>query len=262
MKVSLVTPTLPERIPFLQRTARQLSRDFMYDWHEWIVVGPKEVAGCLHEILPKKMVLYRISDELIGECRNLAADAATGDILVHIDDDDWQHPTRIERQVKALEHPEVDVVGTSWLYCLLTDRKVAVRSATWGTRFCLPGATLAYKKAAWKEHPFDAGRAEDGPFSAYFTEKKTLLDMFDPTLLVYARHAGNFSSDDWCVEKSSAGKPMRAIDVMLERRKNPHVPLRTVNPLTDRDKLRSHDEEVFTLYVKELMGEDFETWCL
>lgn len=46
----------------------------------------------------------------IGEMRNRAnALAATADIIVHWDDDDWSHPRRIEEQVKALN--EADCVG-------------------------------------------------------------------------------------------------------------------------------------------------------
>ena len=51
----------------------------------------------------------------IGELRNIVNGYAFGkgppDIIVHWDDDDWSHPSRIEDQVEILQRTGADVVG-------------------------------------------------------------------------------------------------------------------------------------------------------
>ncbi|MGC4067365.1 MAG: glycosyltransferase family A protein [Polyangiaceae bacterium] len=44
--------------------------------------------------------------------RNLALDAARGDYIAWFDDDDWQHPERLERLVESLREDHV-IVGSS-----------------------------------------------------------------------------------------------------------------------------------------------------
>jgi hypothetical protein len=53
--------------------------------------------------------------------RNLALDAARGDYIAWFDDDDWQHPERLERLVESLREDHV-IVGSSrsWFVDLVT----------------------------------------------------------------------------------------------------------------------------------------------
>jgi hypothetical protein len=120
------------------------------------------------------------SYDKIGTCRNLCAHAAAGQVIVQMDDDDWQHPYRVEKQVKALREPSREVVGSSWLYWLHGPTETANRLSYWGSLHCLPGASLAYWRSSWFRHPFVPGMAEDGPFTSYFGSQGTCFDMHDP----------------------------------------------------------------------------------
>jgi glycosyltransferase involved in cell wall biosynthesis len=80
----------------------------------------------------------------IGAKRNIACAAASGEIIAHFDDDDWQAPRRLEAQVAALQN--ADLCGLSrlvfydgaeaWLYRSLRN--------PW-----LAGSSLAYRKTLW-----------------------------------------------------------------------------------------------------------------
>jgi len=189
VKVSLITPSFGDRAPLLERAHRQApwTRD-----HEWIVAGPAELADVCQRIGARHVV----TDAVLGTVRNLACEAATGDIIVHFDDDDWQAHDRVHRQVAALSRAipgkghRPEMVGSSWIYCLDVQRQIASRISWWDIAHRYPGATLAYWRAAWRAHPFPDVTHEDGPFVTRFVELGTALDMCDPKLLVYIRCHG------------------------------------------------------------------------
>lgn len=290
--ISLVTTTLGDRGWFLDRLLRQAH--FMRAF-EWVVCGPAELSWIKNR---HPNVKHVVANEVIGTARNLCAEAATGDILVQLDDDDWQHPTmRISKQFAALttpmpgtNHPPL-VVGSSWLYYLEANTGKANRLSYWDNRYCLPGATLAYYKHAWKAHPFPDSKGEDGPFTSFFEgsdprhrkaakvfsevqgednaftghwgNEGRLLDMHDPKLIVYMREHGKHLPEqrDWWKETQHRGRRKSAHEIMQERLKNPRKPLDFVLSDTERDLAVAHEEEAATVYVKWLMGSDYEWFC-
>jgi predicted O-methyltransferase YrrM len=92
----------------------------------------------------------------VGRKRNLACEAAEGEIVMHCDDDDWYAADRISRQLAVLEESGADVCGAdtirfydivaarAWLYTYPADQP------RW-----VAGATLAYRRSFWNEHRFD-----------------------------------------------------------------------------------------------------------
>jgi len=55
----------------------------------------------------------------MGEKHNLGLDAAQGEFIAHFDDDDWQSPRRLTRQVETLVLEDLDICGFL-TDCLLT----------------------------------------------------------------------------------------------------------------------------------------------
>jgi hypothetical protein len=262
--VSIVTTALGHREPYLERLIRQAPWIHGY---QWVICGP----ASLEPFAKRNSALFIPSDEPIGTCRNLCAEAATGEIIVQIDDDDWQNRTRVEAQICALRgvgdyprHSNVrEVVGSSWLYWLHASTRTANRLSYWGSLHCLPGASLAYWRSSWLRHPFVPGMSEDGPFTSYFGSQGTCYDMHDPKLLVYMRHdAHRPEQRDWWQETKSADRRLSAAERMRRRLEHPGRKIPLVEDETPRDIAIAHEQEVSTVYVQWLMGPlDFDLFC-
>lgn len=132
-----------------------------------------------------------------GYFHNVACENARGDVIIQWDDDDWQNPYRIVRQVKALELAEGQGFTFSsafWWYHLSSGRACKARS--WEPGEGSTGAIFAYHRAAWKAAPFrEVDQAEDIGFSIDQAKAGTkIIDARDPTLFVYVRHNVNGSA--------------------------------------------------------------------
>jgi glycosyltransferase involved in cell wall biosynthesis len=256
--ISIVTTALPHRVSYLERLVVQSPWIRAY---QWILCGPSsfEMASFVGSV----RATWITSTEPMGTCRNLCNEAAKGDVIIQIDDDDWQHPNRLVKQCKALMREKTELVGSSWLYCLHAPTKTASRISFWDVPNALPGATLAYYKSAWQRNPYQPIQAEDGPFVQAFTREKTAYDMKDPKLLVYLRHGAHKPEQrDWWREARSREMRKSVADRMKERIANPSKRLMAPPVVTDWDRALDHEEEAATVYVQHLMGDrDFEAFC-
>jgi len=262
-KVTLITPSFPARAAFLHR----VKAHFPVGRYEWIVCGPSGVAETCREV----GALHVCSDAEIGTLRNLACEAATGDIVVQVDDDDWQSPGRVDRQVQALTRPmpgqtqRPELAVSSWLYCLDVARAVASRISWWDATHGYVGASFAFWRSSWRQHPFPDGLMEDGVFSAHFHRRGTALDMRDPKLIVYirshGRHLPRFGGDWWRETRDRVEERRTALHTYQDRIRHPNRPLAMSYAETDRDLAIAHEEEAATVYVRWLMGSDFALFC-
>jgi glycosyltransferase involved in cell wall biosynthesis len=113
----------------------------------------------IQSILPDhhRISYFRIEpSKTIGFKRNYACEKAKGEIIVHWDDDDWYAQDWISRQVQAIkEHPEADICGLNQIiFFSPLLNKYWIHEGDKEERPYLSGATMAYKKSFWKEHPF------------------------------------------------------------------------------------------------------------
>lgn len=130
----------------------------------------------------------------LGAKRNAACERARGSLIAHWDDDDWIAPSRLRRQVEALQGSGADVCGLSELY--FAD---PVKRAAWlyrypaGSRSWVAGGTLLYRKANWAKQPFpDIDRGEDTRF-VWAREADEIHAMQPPDWYVARVHGGNTS---------------------------------------------------------------------
>ena len=102
----------------------------------------------------------------LGAKRNYACAQANGDIILHWDDDDWYAPDWISKQVEVLLSGGADICGLKQLYFFKPETMQAwLYDYGRNNRAWVAGATLAYKKAFWKQHPFtDRQVGEDNYF--------------------------------------------------------------------------------------------------
>ena len=130
-----------------------------------------------------------------GAKRNVACRHATGELIVHWDDDDWSAPERIEIQVRTIIESGADLCGQSELlfYEPTTNRgwryRYPERSRPW-----VAGGTMCYPREVWAHHPFpDVRQGEDTQFiwsrRGMRVEALTREDLYVATI-----HRGNTSA--------------------------------------------------------------------
>lgn len=129
MTVSIVTPTTYDRAIFNERIAN---------------IGKSQDYPNIVEHL------FDYSDNIIGTKRNNLADNAIGDIIVHMDSDDYYAYDWVSKCVHELQqNPTADIVGLSQFYATGGFKYVGSNNSktVWG-------ATMAYRKTFWKSNNF------------------------------------------------------------------------------------------------------------
>lgn len=190
--VTLVTPTRNRRafIPQLVRCVR--AQTWPADRLEWILLddGTEPIA----DLLPDEpwVRLVRADHRIpIGTKRNQLCELASGEIIVHLDDDDWHPPDRVQRSVDALTEGEADICGTSSLlfYDVASDALHTIPAV--GEHHVCAG-TMAYKRTYWEgQHFAEVPHTEEREFLVNFTVPMTQLAGEPWRLLVCISHGDN-----------------------------------------------------------------------
>jgi len=127
--------------------------------------GIESVASLIPDN-PKIKYFYTEPLGTIGVKRNYACEKASGEIIMHWDDDDWYAPDWISKLTDALLTSGADITGLNrvvfyspsvnkhWMY------EDSEEDKPW-----LCGATMTYRKSFWQQHPFiDLQVGEDYDF--------------------------------------------------------------------------------------------------
>jgi hypothetical protein len=163
VKVTAVCPTYNRK-----KYLPGLITSFLSQTHknsELIIVDDSEegCADCI-PVNPRIRYIRMYGERLpVGEKRNLCCEFATGEIIVHFDDDDWSAPTRIAEQVKQLEESGKKVLSYYNILYWNEDAKQVYRCWTQNIRGP-HGATLCYYKSFWEQNKFTADLGEDTRF--------------------------------------------------------------------------------------------------
>ena len=163
-KVSCIMPTA-DRADFFQRALDiYLGQD--YPNKELIVVddGSCKVG---HLCNGHRIVYLPLQQRTsIGVKRNIACEQASGEIIVHLDDDDWYAENWITMQVEHLLAGKAEVTGLDELIFYDSGRREAWRYRyPAASRPWVHGATLCYRKEFWRSFPFpDIDVGEDCSF--------------------------------------------------------------------------------------------------
>lgn len=130
----------------------------------------------------------------LGAKRNVACEAAAGEIIAHWDDDDWMAPRRLRYQVEALLGAAAEACGINTLLFYEPEAGRAWKyTYPAGQRFWLSGSTLCYAKNFWAAHPFmEINVGEDSRF-VWSGCPERMLVLSDPTFHVGIIHRHNVS---------------------------------------------------------------------
>lgn len=105
----------------------------------------------------------------VGFYRNLGTQAATGQICITWDEDDWYHPDRVAEQVKRLQESGKAVTGWHNIFywndaTQETFQYLFERPGRNHPPYAM-GTSQCYLKSWWEKHKFVEDGVEDWPFS-------------------------------------------------------------------------------------------------
>lgn len=159
--VSVLTITRDRRQFFGLAKHSFLCQAYPAEKIEWVIVDDgKDAIKDLITDLP--YVKYLLVDEpmTIGAKRNLAAQIATHDVLIHMDDDDvYPNHSILTRVAMMMMSPRKSCVFSTTIPCYaIMEHKsfmnVPPLTLPWSQR--VSEATMAYTREFWKERPFDS----------------------------------------------------------------------------------------------------------
>lgn len=122
-RVSIITPTF-EREPFLPLIHKVVQAQTYPDW-EWLLYDNSLVPSPYLQAQrdPRIHYYYKNDSRLsIGEKRNWLNAQASGDVIVHFDDDDYYAPHYLETLLKALETHAFFTLHSWFCYALREQR--------------------------------------------------------------------------------------------------------------------------------------------
>lgn len=178
--VSCIMPTR-DRASFVARSLKYF-QDQDYPNRELIIVYekpgdlPASITGNIHNDTREPndsggragriRLVKTVSGTSIGYKRNRACTEASGDIIIHWDDDDWMAPGWISCQASHLIHQQADITGLTTPYFCNAEQKRAwqyiypVNEKPW-----VLGGSLCYTRSFWQRNPFqEINIGEDSGF--------------------------------------------------------------------------------------------------
>ena len=178
--VSIVTPTYNRRrfIPSLIKMIQQ--QTYPRDRMEWLIYDDgQEAIGDLIDAakadLPVTRYFFSEDKLTLGEKRNKLNEAAQGEIIVAMDDDDFYFPERVSAAVTALQNaPAVDLAGSSKVFMYFTDTKEIYEIGPYFPKHATNG-TMAWRKRYAMSRRYDETVA--------FAEEKSFLEGYKNMLV-------------------------------------------------------------------------------
>ena len=131
-----------------------------------------------------------------GELRNVALRNAVGEYFVWMDDDDWQHPKRLQWLVDAAECSDEPWTGWrgGWLYDVASNGVAELR----GSPNHVGTATAVFRTRQVQDVMFDSGKhASDARWIRALEAKRgtkgNVLATSTPVHALWSRHGGNLT---------------------------------------------------------------------
>ena len=190
--VTVCTPTFNRR-PFIPVMLKCFEHQtYPKDKIEWIIIddGTDKIEDLVTHIPQVKYLKY--NEKLtLGQKRNIGNDAAKGEIIVYMDDDDYYPPERISHAVDMLrKSPKALCAGSSAMFIHFKHINKMYQFGPYGPNHST-AATFAFKKELLKQTRFDehSSVAEEKKFLKEYTIPFVQLES-KKSILVFS-HAHN-----------------------------------------------------------------------
>ena len=194
--VSIVTPTY-ERRKLIYMAIRNFN-EFIYPKHklEWIILDDSKES--MKDIIPrdKRIHYIHIPNEhySIPKKRNMGADFANHEYIMHMDDDDYYPPESILARVKILmkyKDKGIECVGSSTIGIYNIMNKNSNIASDGDTS--LSEASMGYTKKFWKEGAFNE-EEERGEYRGFiFGRFEKIMDIPYAFIIIAFTHKQNFT---------------------------------------------------------------------
>lgn len=188
-KITLITPT--HNRSWALKLGKRNFYSFIYpsDKLEWIILESDPIET--FESDDNRIKYEQVSNKLsLWEKRNMCVQKSTGDIIIHMDDDDYYLPESILAKVKILDKYNLDCVGctTIGIYHLIDNYSYIMN-----TKY-LSEASMAYKKSFWLEREFSDKNLEMGEGYSFIKgrENKCITLPFYLNLIAFT-HNDNYT---------------------------------------------------------------------
>ncbi len=177
---------------FLAQDYPAKSLTILDDWDD-----PSFPNGIEHELIQYHLIDYLIGKLNIPQKRNRVNALASGDILVHVDSDDWSAPDRLSQQVTFLEESGKSVIGYHSLLFFDERLNKVARYVAPQNIYAL-GTSLMYRRRFWEAHPFIEGRftGSDTDFVRFARDAKQLATLDGGQMMVARCHDNNTGPKD------------------------------------------------------------------
>jgi len=131
-----------------------------------IVDDGDEPVGDLINKIPNIYYYYQQHRRSVGIKRNIACGHAKGEIIIHMDDDDWYAENWLTIHVRELIHSGADICGLKDVsFYSVHDKTHYKYSDVPGVKPWAYGGTLSYWKSYWEQFQFkDIQAGEDNDF--------------------------------------------------------------------------------------------------
>jgi glycosyltransferase involved in cell wall biosynthesis len=146
----------------------------------------------------------------LGEKRNVAVDAAVGEVIVHLDDDDWSHPDRVRIQCDALGAGSAELCGLDrMLWFEPTTGRAWRYTCPPVRRPWVAGNTLAYLRRTWERSPFPAHASGEDTAFVWGRRDRRVLPLGDERIVIGRLHESNTST------KHTSGGPWTPVPMSV-----------------------------------------------
>lgn len=189
MKVSVICPS--HKRPAMLKRAVELFLAQDYPDKEMIIIDSDDNRS-EQEYAGPEIFYYPVGRASIGQKRNIGCNFASGQIIVHMDDDDYYCPRYISRMVEYLIGSGADLTGLRSAYFYQPHSRLWQYTYPENAQPYVIGASMVYWRKTWERAPFpDISEGEDAIFCA--TAGK-VRPHYNDSLMVAMIHGGNTAS--------------------------------------------------------------------
>jgi glycosyltransferase involved in cell wall biosynthesis len=203
---------------------------------------------------------YSSQQHLIGTKRNICCERANGDIIVHMDDDDWYAANWISIQVQNLIESGADITGLGEInFHIASENKQWHYQQSVGSETSwVYGATFAYWKSFWMKHQFDdMNTGEDNEFIDTTAAKIYNHKFIDAYIGIIHNNNTGIVAYESPKQKLQLSKWMKNLDSPIRRYNNYIIPIRPSYPLVTCIMPTANRAAFIPTAIAMFLGQDY-----